>query len=144
MNIGQWLFSERGKDFGLLLLRIGFGAGMVYHGWGKVAGGAEGVIGFAASVGFPAPAFFGWAAALSEFLGGIGLLLGLLTRPSAFFIGCTMVTAAFVRHAEDPFGVQEKPLAYLVAAVCLLIAGAGYYSLDRILFNPVGARSDDE
>lgn len=129
----KWIWADRGADLGLLLLRIGFGVGMVYHGYGKIAAGAEGTIAFAASVGFPLPAFFGWAATLTEFLGGLGLLLGLLTRPSAFFIACTMTTAAFVRHANDPFGEKEKALAYLVAALALLVAGAGRYSLDQLL-----------
>jgi putative oxidoreductase len=128
------LFSDRGKQLGLLILRLGFGIGMIYHGYGKVMGGAEGVIGFASSVGFPLPFLFGWAAALAEFAGGIGLVLGLLTRPSAFFISFTMVIAAFVRHLNDPFGEKELALAYLVASLCLLIAGAGRYSLDYLWF----------
>ncbi|MFB6345174.1 MAG: DoxX family protein [bacterium] len=130
----KWLFSENGKDLGLLILRIGFGLGMVYHGYGKVMGGATGTIAFAESAGFPMPVVFGWAGALSEFLGGIGLLLGLLTRPSALFVSFTMVTAAFVRHLSDPFSEKELALAYLVAALCLLVAGAGQYSLDNYWF----------
>jgi putative oxidoreductase len=129
----NFLFTDRGKDFALLVLRIGFGLGMVYHGYGKVAGGAEGTIAFATSVGFPLPVFFGWAGALSEFVGGLGLLLGLFTRPSSFFIACTMGVAAFVRHAGDPLGDKEKALAYLVVALGLLIAGAGKYSVDRYM-----------
>lgn len=127
------LFTNRGKDLALLVLRLGFGLGMIYHGYGKVAAGADGTIAFATAAGFPLPVLFGWAAALSEFLGGLGLLLGLLTRPSAFFIACTMTAAVLIRHAEDPFGQKEKALAYLVAALALLIAGAGQYSLDRYL-----------
>ena len=134
MTLLDYVTSERGKDLGLLVLRVGFGLGMIYHGWGKVAGGAEGVIAFASSAGFPLPTFFGWAAALSEFAGGLGLLLGLLARPSALFITCTMGTAAFVRHWSDPFGQKELALTYLFASLCVLVAGAGFYSLDRVLF----------
>lgn len=125
------LFTNRGKDLALLILRVGFGLGMIYHGYGKVAGGAEGTIAFATTAGFPLPVLFGWAGALSEFLGGIGLVLGLFARPSAFFVACTMTTAAFVRHAADPFGEKEKALAYLVVALAILVAGAGRYSIDR-------------
>lgn len=135
MNLLSLLTSDRGKQLGLLILRVGFGAGMIYHGYGKVTGGATGVIGFASAAGFPFPAFFGWAAALAEFAGGIGLVAGLLTRPSAFFVSCTMFTAAFVRHADDPFSQKELALAYLVAGLSILVAGAGKYSLDHLLFS---------
>jgi len=140
MATSSLLFSDRGKELALLLLRLGFGAGMIYHGYGKVIGGAEGVIGFAEAYGFPLPVVFGWAGALSEFLGGIGLVLGALTRPSAFLIGCTMFTAAFVRHSGDPFSDKELALTYLVASLCILIAGAGRYSLDQSLFSGSDSR----
>lgn len=143
MKLTQLLTTERGKDLGLFLLRIGFGAGMVYHGYGKVASGAEGVIGFAASAGFPLPFLFGWAGALSEFLGGLFLVTGLLTRPSAFFIASTMFTAAFVRHWNDPFSDKELALTYMTASICILIAGAGKYSIDQYIFKSSNTSSEE-
>ena len=63
-------------DLGLLILRVLAGAGIAYHGYGKLFGGrmdkfAEGV----AAMGCPMPEVFAWAAALSEVAGGILLAL---------------------------------------------------------------------
>jgi len=118
-------------DLGLLWLRVLMGGGITYHGYGKVFGGkidkfAEGV----ASMGFPTPELFAWAAALSEFLGGICIALGLFTRPAALCIFATMVVAAFVKHADDPFKRKELALAYWTISGALIGLGAGKFSLD--------------
>ena len=65
-------------DAGLLLLRVFAGLSLAgAHGWSKVTN-PSGIIKGAGDLGFPAPALFGWAAALSEFLGGLLLAIGLL------------------------------------------------------------------
>lgn len=122
------------KDIGLLWLRVLAGCGMAYHGYGKVFGGK--IAGFAdgiASMGFPFPSFFAWAAALSEFAGGICLALGLFTRTAALMIFITMGVAAFVRHAEDPFRKKELALAYWTIAGAVIAIGPGRFSLDHLI-----------
>ena len=118
-------------DLGLLWLRVGTGVAFAYHGYGKVFGGfmgkfTEGV----AAMGFPAPEFFAWAAALSEFAGGILLALGLFGRYAAFFIAVTMAVAAFIKHAPDPLKVKELALAYFVISSAFVMMGPGIFSLD--------------
>lgn len=130
MNVNQWLQSTKTREIGLLLLRIGIGLGLIYHGSGKLFGDMAGFVEGVARMGFPLPALFAWAAALSEFLGGIGILLGLFTRSAAIFVGCTMFTAAFIRHADDPFSHKEKALLYLLVALAFLIMGSGRISID--------------
>ncbi len=103
------------------------------HGLGKMPP-SEGLIKGAGEMGFPLPALFAWGAAFSEFFGGLLIALGLFTRPAAFFWICTMSTAAFIRHAEDPFGSKEKALLYLTIGICLALTGSGKYSLSRLLF----------
>jgi putative oxidoreductase len=88
-----------------------------------------------ATMGFPSPSLFAWAAALSELAGGICLVLGLGTRFAAFFILVTMLVAAFVRHAADPFNVRELALAYGTVAGTLILTGAGPFSLDQHILN---------
>lgn len=85
-------------------------------------------------MGFPAPVVFAWAAALSEFLGGFSLLLGLFTRPAAIFVACTMFSAAFIRHAGDPFSNKEKALLYLLVAMAFFVLGSSRSSLDAWLW----------
>lgn len=118
---------------GMTLLRIFTGVTMAFaHGIGKLPPG-EKLIEGAANLGFPAPAVFAWAAALSEFAGGIGLALGLCTRISGFFIAFTMAVAAFGVHGADPFGKKELALLYLAVAVAFMLKGAGDWSVDAIL-----------
>lgn len=116
---------------GLLWFRALMGAGIAAHGAVKIFGGkmdafSRGVAG----MGFPLPEFFAWSAALSEFAGGIFIILGLYTRPAAFFVALTMAAAAFLKHAGDPFSDKELALAYGAAAVMFMIAGPGRFSVD--------------
>ena len=120
-------------DGGLLLLRVFAGLALAFgHGLAKFKD-PSGIIKGAEAMGFPAPTFFGWMAALSEFLGGLLLALGLLTRPAAFLVACTMATAGFVRHAEDPFARKELALLYLGIAVLFMLSGSGRFGLDGLV-----------
>ena len=130
LTVGGAECGAAGAELGLAILRIFRGLSMAFsHGLGKIppsSGFLEGV----AKMGFPAPGLFAWSAGISEFGGGILLALGLLTRPASFFIGCTMLVAAFLRHAADPYGRKERALLYLAVAVAYLLVGAGRYSVD--------------
>src|SRR5688572_29008146 len=112
MSLKGIIESNR-ADFGLLFLRVMMGLGADYHGYGKLFGrGIEGFAGGVEKMGFPFPLFFAWAAALSEFVGGILVIAGLKTRYAALFIFITMSVAAFHAHADDPLKVKELALAY--------------------------------
>ena len=122
---------------GLLWLRILMGAGIASHGYGKIFGGhlarfTEGV----AALGFPMPELFAWAAALSEFAGGLLIILGLGTRVAASFVFFTMSVAAFLQHAHDPLNVKELALAYWTIAGALILMGGGKWSLDALRGTP--------
>jgi putative oxidoreductase len=83
-------------------------------------------------MGFPAPALIGWAAALTESVGGALIAVGLLTRPAALSVLFTMLVAAFLREGPT-FADKEKALLYGAVALLLLLTGAGRYSLDAAL-----------
>ena len=120
---------------GVLLLRVVAGAGMMFHGWGKIQ---QPFRWLGADSGIP-----GWLqalAALSEFGGGAAWILGLLTPLASFGILCTMVKAVHL-HAvvlKQPFvgkdGSYELALLYLVVAVVLLLTGPGRLSFDAMIF----------
>lgn len=125
--------ASPGADAGLLILRVFGGVALALaHGLGKLPPRA----GFVAGVeemGFPAPVLFAWLAGLAEFGGGLLVAIGLLTRPAALFILFTMLVAAFVRGAGDPFTDIEKALLFGAIALFLVFAGAGRYSLDAVI-----------
>ena len=74
------------------------------------------------------------AAALAELVGGVLILLGLLTRFGAFLIICTMLTAIKLLWPAffAPTGI-ELPVALLGSALALLIGGGGQASIDRMI-----------
>ena len=119
-------------SLGLLWLRLVAGFGLATHGYQLLFGGhmAEFALGVRA-MHFPAPLFFAWAAALSEFLGGILVALGLKTRIAGAFALVTLAVAVFIRHAGDPFHVKELALLYLGAFGALILLGSGKFALDR-------------
>jgi putative oxidoreductase len=126
---------------GLLIVRLIFGAGIMLHGWGKIQR-PFGWMGPDAAV----PGALQALAALSEFGGGLALILGLLTPLAMFGLACTMLVAIFTVHvpAGDPFvargGGRSYELAalYLGVAVMMVLTGPGTYSLDAKLFGRKG------
>lgn len=126
-------------------LRLAMGVIFIAHGAGKVLGsfGGPGLRAFASSAApfpFMRPAWL-WmgAAALSEFIGGILILLGLFTRLGAFCIACTMLTAMIGVHWKNGFFLNsstpgiEYTVALLGGALSLLISGGGQASIDRMI-----------
>ncbi|HAA76445.1 TPA: DoxX family protein [Candidatus Latescibacteria bacterium] len=120
-------------NIGLAILRIFSGLAMALaHGIEKVPP-SERMITNLGNMGFPLPNLFAWAAGSAELFGGVFLAAGFMTRISAFFVSFTMVIAAFVAHAGDPFGRKEKALLFLCIGVMYLLVGAGKYSIDALI-----------
>jgi len=120
-----------GGDVGLFGMRLFAGLSLALaHGLGKLPPSEQFVAGVA-KLGFPAPAFFAWAAGLSECLGGLLLAVGLFTRPAAATILITMLVAGLRRHALDPFKDKEKAFLYAAIALACLGLGAGRVALDH-------------
>ncbi len=134
MKIKQILFGTTpDANIGILILRVFIGAAMMTHGCQKVFGGMEKFTGFVTSLGVPAPQFMAWLAAGSESLGALLLAIGLLTRPAAFMILCTMGVAVFGALGGQPFSKQEMAWLYLIPALMFLLKGAGKWSLDYFI-----------
>ncbi|MGD0365575.1 MAG: DoxX family protein [Bryobacteraceae bacterium] len=128
------------------ILRLGLGAVFFAHGAQKVLGWWGGQ-GFTATLrGFEhggIPAVFACLAIAAEFLGGIGLILGLLGRVAAFGIFCVMVVAIAKVSAVNGFFMNwsgrqkgegfEYHLLVLAMTAAIMIAGSGAWSVDRVL-----------
>jgi putative oxidoreductase len=121
-------------DTALLIFRVTLGGWMAYFGYEKIFGDLAGFVSYVTDK-LGMPAFFGYAAAYTELVGGILVVLGFLTRPAAFLMLVTMLVAAFVAHAADPFSKKEHALVYAASALLMMAIGAGKYSIDALLMN---------
>lgn len=124
-----------------LPLRLALGIPFIAHGAQKVLGSFNGP-GFAKFISFPAPFPFmrpSWlwmgAAAFGELIGGVLIVLGLLTRFGAFLITCIMLTAIFGVLWPKFFAPEgmELAVAFLGMALALLVTGGGQASVDRMI-----------
>ena len=132
------------SGFGALALRVPVGIIFMAHGAQKLFGsfggyGLEGTGQWMASIGLEPGYLMALLAGAGEFFGGLFILLGLLTRPSAVVLALTMVVAIFAVHFQNGFfmsnGGYEFALALLAASVSLVFSGAGKASIDELIAN---------
>lgn len=135
------------SDISLTIARLALGVVFFAHGSQKVLGWFGGyglhatMDAFTHQMGIPAA--FAFLAIMAEFLGGIGLILGLLTRIAAFGIGFEMLLAvALIHHHFGLFmnwsGNQkgegfEYHLLAIAITIVLMVKGGGALSVDRAI-----------
>ncbi|GHF40641.1 MULTISPECIES: DoxX family protein [Streptomyces] len=129
------------RDWGLLLIRLTFGLLMAAHGSQKLFGlfGGKGLTGTAKGfefLGYHPGKVFAVIGGLSEFLGGLGLALGLLTPlAAAALIGVMINAMATVTAAHglwDTDGGVEYGLCIAVVALAVAAIGPGRLAVDRL------------
>lgn len=138
----------------LLVIRLTLGIIFIAHGgqklfglWGgpccaSTTGLAVTIHTFEKNMGIPP--FLTVISAAAEFLGGIGVVVGLLTRFASATLGVVMVVAMIQAHLSHGFFINwqlargvghgiEFNVALLGMGVGLLLSGPGRLSLDRLL-----------
>jgi putative oxidoreductase len=125
-------------DICLLTLRVGLAAFMMF------GHGADKLVSFGDKVAaFPDPLGFGATTSLilvvfAEFFCSLAIAFGFLTRLATIPPIITMLVAAFIIHAADPWANQELAFLYLLLYVTVLFAGPGRFSIDRMVFRANG------
>jgi len=126
----------------LLILRLFLGVVFVMHGSQKLLGafGGSGIAGFAgllAKYGIEPHVLWAWVVAITEFVGGICILFGFLTRFWAAGLVIDMTVAVVKVHLVNGFfwtkGGFEFVLTLGIIALVLLMTGPGSMSMDRAI-----------
>ena len=141
----DWVLQTDSGTVGLIL-RLTLAVVFFPHGAQKVFGwfgghGFKNTMQFFTSTGIPRG--FALLAIAAEFLGSIGLAVGLFTRIAAFGIACVMLVAIIRVHWQHGFFMNwfgnqqgegfEYHLLALGIAIALIIVGGGAWSLDSAL-----------
>jgi putative oxidoreductase len=126
-------YLDKLQPLALLILRLVLGIIMIGHGYSKVFGGLHHHVQMVSSLGLP-----GWLAyfsAAAEFLGGILVVLGLLTRCAALAIAIDLMVAIVKVHWHNGLlgnGGYQFPLALAAIAFALIVFGAGPIALEGL------------
>jgi putative oxidoreductase len=123
----------------LLVVRLYWGWQLSQTGWGKLHSLPR-VTEFFGSLGIPAPGPTALFIAVVEFVGGILLALGCLSRMSSLVIAVDMIMAYVLADREALFSFfsdpgkfyNADPYTFLFAALLVLIFGPGKLSVDTL------------
>jgi putative oxidoreductase len=133
------------------LLRVALGGVIFSHGLQKVFGwfggyGIAGTMGFFRSIGMPT--VLGALVIVSDFVGSLALMAGLLTRFSAAAAFAVMLGATLLVHLPNGFFMNwggaphgegyEFHLLAMAMAASLVLSGGGRASLDGWLSRKLG------
>jgi putative oxidoreductase len=149
-----WMLGTDG-DWVIAMLRIVLGVVFFAHGaqmalgWFGGAGLQSTLRVFREQLRIPAP--LALLSVAAEFLGGLGLIVGLLSRIAAFGIAVVMSVALLVVHRKIGFFMNwygekqghgiEYHILVLTLALVVMIKGAGAFSLDQVLYQHVSAQN---
>lgn len=112
---GYFRLLEKLKQFdgiGPLALRLYLGPIFIFAGWKKISGIEDTIAWFGNpdwGLGLPFPELMAWLAALTEFGGGIALLLGVAVRFFSIPLMVTMLVAAFAVHWPNGWQAIADP-----------------------------------
>ncbi|MBY0109838.1 MAG: DoxX family protein [Candidatus Babeliaceae bacterium] len=128
-------------QLGLLFLRASIGLIMVFHGFPKLLAGPNTWVTLGSAMeNFGIhflPIVWGLACALTEFFGGVSLVLGLGVRMSCIFLIFAM-SVALVMHLtlHDSYDVYSHAITLIIIFITFFIIGSGTFSLDYYLTRP--------
>ena len=145
-----WMLGTDG-DWVITIVRIVLGVVFFAHGaqkalgWFGGAGLQSTVRVFREQLRIPAP--LALLSVAAEFLGGLGLIVGLLSRIAALGIAVVMIVALLAVHRKFGFFMNwygekqghgiEYHILVLALALAVMIKGAGAFSLDQVLYQHI-------
>jgi len=129
-----------------MLGRLALGIVILPHGAQNLLGwfggpGIEGALGYYTAIGIPS--FLAWMALVTQFFGGLALIIGFVGRVAAFAIALDLLAAVITQHWSVGFFMNwngtlkgegfEFHILAVTLAVIVIIRGSGALSIDRAL-----------
>lgn len=137
--------SQCATGIGILIVRWVTGIIFIYYGGQHCFGffdvhgvhGVHGINAFSrmiASDHFPIlpPIVWAWISGITEFFGGILLIVGLASRIVGALLIIDMLAAIWAYYGGG-FGAVDFNVALIAMAALILIAGPGIYSIDAVI-----------
>lgn len=123
--------TSKETAYALLSVRVVTGVFFVVHGYDKFFGemGLAGVAGFFSKIGIPMADMFALLVAFAELVGGIAILLGVMTRFWAFWLTIIVLVAWWLAKGFNIGDKGDLDLLALGLTLALLFAGPGSMSL---------------
>ncbi|SMD33103.1 putative oxidoreductase [Reichenbachiella faecimaris] len=135
-KVAQLLNGTNSEDLGKFLIRFILAFTMLFHGWGKLMGGANHIAGMLDGMGIPS--FIGYGVIVGEFVAPLLIIVGYKTRLAGLMMSFTMLVALLLVHTGDVFSVNDHGVwaiellaIYLVGGVAIAFLGSGKYSISR-------------
>jgi len=125
-------------DAALLALRLVTGGFLVWAMWPNItsADTMREVVGYFAASGFGWPQFFAPLSAWAQFLIGIALILGLITRWAGLLLAFNFTVGMIMVHWHDSFRDQWPALSLLFIGLLFATLGGGRHAIDRLIERP--------
>jgi putative oxidoreductase len=141
--------GDKYRDEAILILRVVTGLLFVYHGYVKIfVMGMMGTAGFFSKVGIPAPEAMAYLVAYGELLGGIALILGVLTHWVAKLNILIMLGAIYFVHLANGYdgskGGYEYQLLILAVSIFFAAYGPGKYNLEKCIKRNCNTTTDTQ
>ena len=128
-------FYDALEPLSWLLVRVACGGILAVHGWGKISRGAEAMAPAFMKMGYDHPVPLIWFLAFVEFVGGLGIALGLFTRFFAAMVTIEMAVIMFAHYLPNGFSWLNRGYEFVLLWGLVTLAiwwrGGGPYSLDR-------------
>ncbi|WP_068545707.1 DoxX family protein [Thalassotalea crassostreae] len=143
-TIKNILTSEQSNS--TLPLRLIAGIIFIAHGAQKLFAwfggyGLDGTGQWMESIGLAPGYLMALMAGSAEFFGGILLIAGLLTRPTALVLAITMVVAILTAHIDNGLFMAnngyEFGLALVAITLALMFQGGGRFSVDNVIVSKI-------
>jgi putative oxidoreductase len=123
------------NDFAKLLLRLGVGVLMLFHGVHKIINGIDGIKALTIKGGLPEIIAYG--VYIGEVVMPILIILGIYARIASLVVAFNMIIAIYLAYGSSLLAlgktggpVYELALLYLIMCVVIFLQGSGKYAIN--------------